>query len=335
LRFFTLKKIKGIAMCIKFILTLFLTSVLGLVNVAQANNFPSKPLRIILPFPPGGAGDITTRILAQNMSKGMGQPVIVENRPGAGAVIGYEAGARATPDGYTMLMVFPSFVINPSIRTGLSYDPIKDFSPVGQVLWLPMGVAVNPTVPVASLPELIALARAKPGEISYGTSGAGTIHHVFGEMLKLATNINTVHIPYQGGVPAVTSTAGGHVAAAITNVTEIAPFAMSGKVRAIVVTSPERVAALPDVPTVREAGYPQLEATNWGGLVVPKGTPPAIIARLNAELVRALNEPEVLEKFKASGMFPSPSTPEQFSKLLVSETSRFAKVVKDAGIKVD
>lgn len=322
-------------MSINIILTLFLTSVLGLVNVAQANNFPTKPLRIILPFPPGGAGDITTRILAQNMSKGMGQPVIVENRPGAGAVIGYEAGARAIPDGYTMLMVFPSFVINPSIRTGLSYDPIKDFSPVGQALWLPMAVAVNPSVPVASLPELIALARAKPGEISYGTSGTGTIHHVFGEMLKLATNINIVHVPYQGGVPAVTSTAGGHVTAAITNLTEIAPFAISGKVRAIVVTSPERVAALPDVPTVREAGYPQLEATNWGGLVVPKGTPPAIIARLNAELVRALNEPEVIEKFKASGMFPLPTTPEQFSKLLVSETSRFAKVVKDAGIKVD
>jgi tripartite-type tricarboxylate transporter receptor subunit TctC len=307
----------------------------GLAGAAQAQTFPSRTVKIIVPFAPGGAADIMARVLAENMAKGLGQPVIVDNRPGAGAVIGYELVARAPGDGYTVLVVFPSFIINPSIRRGLAYDPIKDFKAVGQTISLPMAIAVNPAVPAKSLQELIALARAKPGELAYGTPGAGTIQHVFGEMLKLAANINIVHVPYQGGGAQVMATVGGHIPMVVSNVTEIAPSATSGKVRALVVTTPERAEALPDVPTVREAGYPGLEATNWAGFVVPAATPPAVIARLNAELVRALHNPEVQEKLKTQGMFPAPGTPEQFATLLQSGSARYAKVVQEAGIKLD
>src|SRR5450631_2939002 len=252
----------------------------GFTGPAGAQSFPSKPVKIIVPFGAGGAADIMARVLADRMSKGLGQPVVVENRPGAGAVLAYELVAKAPGDGYTTLVVFPSFVIGPAIRRGLTYDPLKDFKALGQTISLPMAIAVNPSIPVKTLPDLIAYARLNPAELSYGTPGAGTIQNLFGEMLKLAAHISITHVPYQGGGAQVMATVGGHLPMVISNVTEIAPFAMSGKVRAIVVTTPERADALPDVPTVREAGYPELEATNWGGLVVPRTTPPSIIARL-------------------------------------------------------
>ena len=311
-----------------------LLGLLAFAGGAEAQPFPTKPVRVVVPFPPGGAGDIMARVLAESMAKGLGQPVIVENRPGAGAVIGYEMVARAPADGYTMLVVFPSFVVNASARN-VAYDPIKDFKAVGQAISLPMAISVNPTVPAKSLQELIALARAKPGEMAYGTPGAGTTHHDFTEMLKLAANINITHAPYQGAAPAVTAAMGGHIPIFVGNVTEIAPHANSGKIRALVVTTAERAEALPDVPTLREAGYPELEATNWAGLVVPGATPAAVIVRLNAELQRALRSPEVQEKLKAQGMFPTPGTAEEFAALLRSEFARYAKVIKEAGIKLD
>ena len=307
----------------------------GLAGAVQAQTFPSKPVRIIVPFPPGGAADITSRVLAEHMRQGLGQPMIIENRPGGGAVIGYELAARSPGDGHTMLVVFPSFVINPSVKRDLKYDPAKDFKAVGQASSLPMAIAVGLQVPAKTLDELIALARAKPGTIAYGTPGTGTTHHVVGEMFRLAAGIDIVHAPFQGGGPAITAVAGGHLPMVVGNVTEIGPSAKSGKVRALVVTTAERAEALPDVPTMREAGYPALEATNWSGYVVPGATPPAAIARLNAELVRALRSAEVEEKFKAQGMSPTPGTPEQFAAFLQSEQSRYAKVVREAGVKVD
>jgi tripartite-type tricarboxylate transporter receptor subunit TctC len=300
---------------------------------AHAQSFPSKPVRIIVPFPPGGAADITSRVLAEHMRQGLGQPIIIENRPGGGAVIGYELAARAS-DGHTMLVVFPSFVINPSFRR-VAYDPIRDFKAVGQASSLPMAIAVSLSVPAKSLGELIALARAKPGTLAYGTPGIGTTHHVWGEMFRLAAGINIAHAPYQGGGPAITAAAGGHLPMVIGNVTEIGPSAKSGKVRAIVVTTGERDPGLPDVPSIREAGYSVLEATNWSGYVVPAATPPAAVARLSAELVRALRSAEVEEKFKAQGMSPTPGTPEQFAAFLQSEQARYAQVVREAGVKAD
>jgi tripartite-type tricarboxylate transporter receptor subunit TctC len=317
------------------LITALLFSLAGLVSVANAQTFPSKPVHIIVPFPPGGAADLTSRLLGEHMSKALGQPVIAENRPGAGAVIGYELGARSAGDGHTLLVVFPSFVINPSVKPGLKYDPFKDFKAIGQTISVPMAFAVNPTVPANSFQELIALARAKPGEIAYGTPGAGTTHHVIGEMLKLSANVNFIHAPFSGAGPALAAAVGGHLPMVLVNASELAPFAKSGKMRALAVTTPERAEVLPDVPTVREAGYPAIESTNWSGLVVPAATPPATIARLNAELVGALRSAEIREKFKTYGMTPAPGTPEEFGAFLQSESARYAKVVREAGIKAD
>jgi len=312
-----------------------LISLAGFVTAVHAQTFPSKSLRIIVPFPPGGAADVTCRLLGEHMAKGLGQPVIAENRPGAGAVIGYELAARAPGDGHTLLVVFPSFIINPTVKQGLKYDPSKDFKAVGQTISVPMVFAVNPSVPAKSIQELVALARAKPGEIAYGTPGAGTTHHVIGEMFRLAANINIVHAPFQGEAPALTAAAGGHIPMVFVNASAVAPFAKSGKIRALVVTTPERAEVLPDVPTMREAGYPEIESTNWSGLVVPTGTPPSAISRLNGELVSALHNAEIREKLKTYGMSPAPGTPEQFAALLHSESARYAIVVREAGIKAD
>ena len=306
-----------------------------LTGVAYAQPFPSKPVRIVVPFPPGGAADITSRVLAEHMAKGLGQSVLVENRPGGSTIIGTEIVARSPADGHTLLVVFPSFIINPALRQAMSFDPLKDFKAVGQTMSVPMAIAVHPSVPAKSLQELIALARARPGEISYGTPGVGTTHHVMGEMLKLAAKINIVHAPFQGGAPALTAVTGGHIQMIYGNATEIAPSVKSGKIRAIVVTSAERADVLPDVPTMREAGFPELEATNWSGMVVPSATPPSTIARLNAELVRALRDADIQGKFRSYGMSPAPGTPDEFGAFLQSEAARYAKAVREAGVKAD
>ena len=302
-----------------------LLSLAALASAVHAQSFPSKPLHIIVPFPPGGAADVTSRLLGEQMAKGLGQPVIAENRPGAGAVIGYELGARSPGDGHTLLVVFPSFVINPAIKPGLKYDPLKDFKAVGQTI----------SVPAKSLEELVALARAKPGEIAYGTPGAGTTHHVIGELFRLTAKIDIVHAPFQGGGPAITAAVGGHIPMVLANVSEVVAFAKGGKMRPLAVTTAERAEAMPEVPTVREAGYPEVESTNWSGLVVPAATPPAAIARLNAEVGQALRNAEVREKLKSYGMSPAPDTPAQFDAFLQSESVRYGKVVREAGIKAD
>lgn len=302
---------------------------------AAAQTFPSKHLRIIVPFPAGGASDITARMLGEYMTKGLGQTIIVENRPGAGAVVGYEAGARAPADGHTMVVVFPSFIINPTLRRSLNYDPAKDFKTVGQTMALPMGIATHPSLPVKSLNELIALARARPGELAYGSTGNGTTQHIFAEMLKADLKVNITHIPYTGGATQITAAAGGHVPIAVTNMADIAPFARMGKVRVIVSTGPDRADALPEVPTLREVGFPQWEMTNWSGMVVPGATPTSAITRLNAELVRALRDPQIREKFKTVGTNAVPSTPEEFAALMQAESVRFASIVQKSGIRIE
>src|SRR5258706_8605351 len=208
-----------------------IVSLAAFASTVHAQTFPSKSLRIIVPFPPGGAADITSRLLGEHMAKGLGQAVIAENRPGAGAVIGDELAARATGDGHTMLVGFPSFVINPSVKPGLRYDPLRDFKAVGQTISVPMVFAGNPSVPANSLEELVALARAKPGTIAYGTPGAGTTHHVIGETFRLAAKVNIVHAPFQGGGPAITAAGGGHIPMGPPNVSEVVPFATAGTMR--------------------------------------------------------------------------------------------------------
>jgi tripartite-type tricarboxylate transporter receptor subunit TctC len=302
---------------------------------AAAQAFPSKPLRLVVPFPPGGAADLSGRLLGETMSKTLGQPVVIENRPGGSTIIGAEIVFRSPADGYTMLVVFPSFIVNPLLRSNMPFEPLRDFKAVGKTLDVPMAIAAHPSLPANTLKELIALARAKPGELSYGTPGLGTTHHVMGELLKLTTKINLTHAPFQGGGPALAAVTGGHIQLVYGNANEVGPSAKSGKIKPIVVTSRERADVLPDTPTMRESGFPELEATNWSGLVVPAATPAAVIARLNKDLNAALATAEVQTKFKGFGMVPSPTTPEQFQAFLQSETALYGRVVKEAGVKAE
>ncbi|MGZ5125707.1 MAG: Bug family tripartite tricarboxylate transporter substrate binding protein [Burkholderiales bacterium] len=301
-------------------------------GAAQAQTFPSKPLRIIVPFPAGGNSDLTSRMLGEPLNKALGQPVIVDNRPGAGAVIGYEIAAKAPPDGHTLLIVYPSFIINPSIRR-VQYDPLRDFRPVTQLISLPMMIAVHPSLPLHTFKDFVALARARPGEITYGTPGVGTIQHVVGELIKQTTKINLTHVPYSGLAMARPALAGGHIVSVVGNVFDVAPVIQTGKVRAIVVTSPARTELLPNVPTMREVGFPEFETMNWGGFVVPAATPTAAVMRLNTELVRILKTQEIQDKFRAQGQSAVPSTPEQLASLLQSESTRYSKTIKAAGIR--
>ena len=303
-------------------------------GAVNAQTFPSKPLRIIVPFPPGGASDVTSRILGEQISKPLGQPVLVENRPGAGAVIGYDLAAKAAPDGHTLLITFPSFVINPSMRK-VNYDPLRDFRPVTKALDTPMVYGVHPTLPVKTFKELIALARSRPGDIQYATPGVGTTHHVLTEFVGQTLKVKFTHVPYAGSSPGMVALLGGHIAMMCGNVLEFAPHVANGKLRALVVSTAARAEQLPNVPTFREVGYPDLEATNWAGFVVPAATPPAVVARLNTELVRALKLPEVVEKLRAQGIVSTPSTPEEFGAMLQSEHARYSKVVKEAGIRAE
>jgi tripartite-type tricarboxylate transporter receptor subunit TctC len=305
------------------------------VNLSFAQNYPTKPIRVVVGFPAGGAYDVAARIVVQRMAPALGQSVLVENRPGGGTVVATEYVARQAGDGYTVLMVGPSFATLPALRSKLPFDTGKDFKAVAQVISLPVAFAVHPSLPVKTLQDLIALARARPGELAYGTAGPGTVHNLIGEMFKLATKVDIIHAPFQGGAPATTAAVGGHIMMLIVNVAEMASFVHMGRLRGIVVTTPERAEAMPDTPTIREAGYPQLEATNWSGFVIPAATPQAVIARLNAETVRALGMPEVRDSLRVQGMSPAPGTPEQFADLIRKDAARYAVVVRDAKMTVD
>ena len=300
---------------------------------AAAQEFPTRPIRIVVPFPAGGSFDLTARIFAQRAQ--FGQNVIVENRPGGGTVIGTEVVARAPADGHTVLMIGPSFTSHSALRKNLPFDTDRDFRAVGQVIALTMVVAVNPSLPVKSLNEYIALARARPGEITFGTSGPGTSHHLLGEALNLANKINTTHAPYQGEAPAVTAAVGGHITGVLVNVTSTAPFINTGKLRGLVVTTVKRDPLIPDVPTAREAGHTEIEATNWSGFVVPSATPPTAVARLNAEVVRVLNLADVRETMRVQGLMAAPGTAAEFAALIKSDTQRYNGIARAANVRLD
>jgi len=303
--------------------------------LAHSQAFPTKPLRLIVPFPPGGAADIYGRLIADHMGRGLGQPVLVENKPGGSTIIGTEMVARAPADGHTLLIVFPSFLINSAMRANVPYDATRDFRAVGQAISVPMAIAVTPGLPIRNMAELIAYAKAKPGEISYGTPGIGTTHHVIGEMFRLAAGIQITHAPFQGEIPALTAASGGHLPMVLVNASAVAPYAKNGRVRAIVVTTRERVEQMPDIPTMREVGLADIESSNWSGIVVASATPTPVVTRLNAELVKALSSPEVKEKFQALSMVPTPGTAEQFGAMLQAEAARFVKAARAAGLKLE
>ena len=302
---------------------------------AMAQGFPSKPLHIVVPFPPGGTADVLARLVGQKMSEALGQQVLVENRPGAGTVIGTELVARAPADGHTLLLMANSFTINPSVHAKLPYDPLKDFAPVTMLVSSPQVLVVSNALQVKSLAEFIALVRSRPGQLSLATVGPATTQHIASEMLKGMMKLDMIYAPYPGGAPAVTALVGGHVNAVLANYSEVAQQVLSGKIRAIAVTSRERMDTLKDVPTIAESGYPDFEAAAWFGLVATGGSPPAAIARLNAEANKALKAPDVREKLIAQAMYPVGTTPEQFSAHIRAEMAKYAKVIKEAGIKVD
>ena len=303
--------------------------------VAHAQTFPSRPVRIVVPFPAGGSFDVTARVLAQRMRTSLGQNVIVENRPGGGTVIGTEYVARQPADGYTMLMIGPSFTSHAVLRSGLAFDTDRDFRAVSQVIGLTMGISVNPSLPVKNMKELIALAKARPAEISCGSSGPGTSHHLLIEALKLAAKVDIVHAPFQGAAYAVPSAVGGHISALLLNVSDMAPFIKTAKLRALVVTSKTREDSMPDIPTAAETGHAELEAINWSGFVVHSATPVDAVARLNAETVKALNMPEVREVLRAQTVVPTPTTPEEFAALIKSDGERYRQIIRAAHVRLE
>jgi tripartite-type tricarboxylate transporter receptor subunit TctC len=304
---------------------------------ALAHTYPSKPIRLIVPYPPGGGTDFFARLVGAKMSVHIGQPIVVENRPGAATIIGAEAAARAAPDGYTVLLAdSTTLAVNPSLYKKLPYDPQKDFLPISMTARFAMLLVVNPSLTkAASVKEFIAEAKRDPGKINFASVGAGTTHHLAMELFKQQTGISLNHIPYKGAAPAVQDLVGGQVPVMFLDLAAGGPQIRAGKIKALAVASARRISALPDVPTVAESGVPGFEAWAWQGLVVPAGTPEEVMARLHVEYSKAVGDPAVRQKLIDAGVEPLTSTPEELAAYIRSETAKWAKVVKEANIKVE
>lgn len=304
-----------------------------LIGTAHAQTYPAKPLRFILPFPPGGPTDLLGRALADKLASGLGQPVVVENRPGAGGNLGAEQAARSAPDGYTIVLCAPSLAISPALYRKLAYDPQRDLAPVQLVAQIPNVLVVQPSVPSRSVRELIDHAKAHPGKLNFGSGGAGTSNHLGGELLKTLAQIDIVHVPYKGVETAMKAMLGGQVDLVVIGVPPTLAQIRAGKLRPLAVLGRERVAALPDVPTAAEAGFAGLEVDTWYGVLAPAATPRPIIDRLNRELAAALASADLRERLAAVGIEPLGGSPERFREFLAAETIKWAKVVRDAGLQ--
>jgi tripartite-type tricarboxylate transporter receptor subunit TctC len=305
------------------------------ISVWAQDTYPARPLRFILPFPPGGGTDILGRLLAERLAANLGQPVVTENRGGAGGNVGAEAAARAAPDGYTIVLVAPSLAISPTLYSRLNYDPVKDFAPVSLVATVPNVMITQSSLPAQTLQEFIAYAHARPGALNFGSGGAGTSNHLAGELFNLVTGAKLVHIPYKGVNLAMQDVLAGNVHLVFIGIPAAAPHIKAGKLRALATVAPQRSSALPDVPTVAEAGLRDFEVTTWYGVLAPAGTPRPIIARLNAELVKVVHSPEVKERLAATGTEPRTSTPEEFADYIKREIAKWGDVIRKAGVKAD
>ena len=297
--------------------------------------YPSRPLRMVVPFPPGGPTDITGRTLAQKLSERWSQPVVVENRPGAGSIIGTEIAAKSAPDGYTILLGSNSIALQPLLQSKLPYDPQRDLAPVILAVRIPNVLIVHPSVPANTLAEFIALAKAKPATINYASVGNATGPHLFGELFRGITGVDIVHVPYKGTAPAVNDLLAGQVQALFDSLATALPNIRAGKLRALGVTSLQRSKSAPDIPTISEAGAPGYEATGWFGVLVPTGTPADIIAKMNAELGAILKQPDVEERFLKFGAEGGGGTPEQFAAFIRAEQEKWGKVIREARIRID
>jgi len=308
---------------------------LGIPMAVHAQTYPSKPIRIIAPFPPGAGTDTLARTLSGPLSKALGQNIIVENRPGAGTVVGTEVAARSPADGHTVLIIANSFTINPAVRSKLPYDALKDFTGVARIASTPMVFSVHPSVPAKTLKELIVLARARPGEITYASSGAGTGHHLAGELFKSLAKIDMIHVPYQGGAPATLAVVGGHTSVLLVNVLSVAPQAAAGRLRPLAVTSLERIDVLKDVPTVAESGFPGFDTSIWFGSVVPAATPKEAVNRLSAEILRALQLPEVKDVVNKVGLNVAGLPAAEFDAFLRVELRNNEKIARAVSLRID
>jgi len=298
--------------------------------------FPSKALTIVVPFSAGGTTDILARVVGQYLSKDLGQPVIIDNRAGAGGNIGAQMVARAAPDGYTLLMgTVGTHAINQSLYKKMAFDPIKDFAPITRVALVPNLLVANPGQPYKSVKELIAYAKANPGKVSFASSGSGTSIHLSGEMFSQMAGVEMQHIPYKGSAPALTDLLGGQTAIMFDNMPSVIGHVKAGKLRPLAVTTPQRSPALPDVPTIAEAGVPGYSATSWFGLLAPASTPAPVIAKLNASILKALADPEVKKKMAEQGAEPHGEKPEQFAEFIRSETAKWGQTVKQSGATAD
>lgn len=300
-----------------------------------ADVYPTRPIRLVVGYSAGGATDQIARLMGQKLSEALGQPVVIENRPGAGASIASEVVAKAAPDGYTIFMSTIANTINTSLYPALPFDFARDFAPITLVATIPNVLVVNPGVPARDLKEFIALAKSKPGEINFASSGSGSSIHLSGELFNLVAGVKLVHVPYKGSAPAMTDLLGGQVQSMFDNMPSALPHIKAGKLRALGLTSAVRSAAAPNIPTLAEAGLPGCEIISWFALSAPAKTPKEIIARLNLEATKALRLADVKEKLAAMGAEPAPGTPEALAALIKTETAKWAQVVKQSGARVD
>ena len=324
-----LSAVAGLAMVIASSIT---TPTWAQTGVA-ASNYPNKAIRIVVPFTPGGSTDILARAIGIELGKAWGQSVIVENIAGAGGSIGADKVAKSAGDGYTLLMGhIGTLAVNPSLYPDLPYQPLRDFAPVAWVARVPNVLVVHPSVPAKNVKEFIALAKSKPGQLNYGSGGNGSAANLATEYLKVQTNISLLHIPYRGTAPAVTNLLGGQIQVLFTGAPAVIGQIKSGQLRALGVSSPQRLDSLPDVPTIAESGYKNFEADQWYGFVAPKSTPPEIVAKLNAQINRALQSPELKNRLNNEGAVATPSTPEAFGKLIQTEIARWKPVISSGRV---
>jgi tripartite-type tricarboxylate transporter receptor subunit TctC len=303
---------------------------------AAAQSYPARPIRMIIGFPPGGGTDIVGRIVGQRLSEALGQQILPDNRGGASGQIGAELAAKAPPDGYTVMMAHIAAIsILPSLVSKLPYDPQKDFAPISLVAIGPNLLVVHPSVPAKSVKELVALAKARPGQLQYASPGAGTVQHLAGELFKLQAKVDMLHVPYKGSGQSIVDLIAGHVHLDFDSVPPVLPHVRSGRLRALAVTSEKRFSILPDIPTVTEGGVPGFDMSTWWGLVAPAAVSKDIVARLQAETVKVLRQPDVKEKIAFAGADTVGNTADQFGAFIRSETAKYARIVKDANIKLD
>jgi tripartite-type tricarboxylate transporter receptor subunit TctC len=301
-----------------------------------AQSYPAKPIRIIVPFPAGGIADLFGRVIGQKFSEAWGQPVVVDNRPGAGGNIGAEIVAKSPPDGYTLVTgSIGTHAVNVSLFSKLPYDPIRDFAPVSLIMEAEGLLVVHPSVPARSVKDLIALARSRPGQLSYASAGHGTAAHLAGELFKSMAKVDMVHVPYKGNVPAITDLIAGQTSLLFATMPTVLPQVQAGRLRALAVTSSARSPAAPQLPTIAEAALPGYSVTNWIGIFAPAGTPREVVLKLNGEIVRTMQAPDIQKRLLNEGAKFTPWSPDQFASFVNAELAKWAKVVKEAGIRVD